>query len=113
MVAHITLPLVTDDGLPASLSAQLITEKLRGELGYSGLVVTDALSMGAINEAYTSAQAAVLALQAGNDVLLMSEDYAAAFDGVVQAVENGTLTEERIEESVRRILEAKKTAGLL
>ena len=113
MVAHITLPLVTDDGLPASLSAQLITEKLRGELDYSGLVVTDALSMGAINEAYTSAQAAVLALQAGNDVLLMSEDYAAAFDGVVQAVENGTLTEERIDESVRRILEAKKTAGLL
>ena len=76
-------------------------------------MVTDALSMGAIKEAYTSAQAAVLALQAGNDVLLMPEDYAAAFDGVVQAVKNGTLSEERIEESVRRILEAKKTAGLL
>lgn len=113
MVAHISLPNVTDDGLPASLSGELISGKLRGELGYDGVVITDSLAMGAIAQEYSSADCAVMALDAGVDILLMPEDYAAAFEGVVQAVEDGRLSMERIDESVRRVLELKDQLGLL
>ncbi len=108
MVAHISLPNVTGDGLPASLSKELVTGKLRGELGYDGLVITDALSMGAIVHAYGSAEAAILAFEAGNDILLMPWDYREAFDGVLQAVRSGRISEERLDESVRRILRIKR-----
>ena len=113
MVAHISLPNVTGDGLPASLSGELISGKLRGELGYDGVVITDSLAMGAIAQEYTSADCAVMALDAGVDILLMPEDYAAAFEGVVQAVEEGRLSMERIDESVARVLELKDQLGLL
>ena len=113
MVAHISLPNVTDDGLPASLSGELISGKLRGELGYDGVVITDSLAMGAIAQDYSSADCAVMALDAGVDILLMPEDYAAAFEGVVQAVEEGRLSMERIDESVARVLELKDQLGLL
>ena len=113
MVAHILLPQITGDGLPASLSAQLITSRLRGELGYDGLVVTDSLAMGAITDQYTSAQAAVLAFEAGADLLLMPQDYTAAFDGVLDAVRQGEVDESRLDESVLRILRAKQKYGLL
>ena len=113
MVAHISLPNVTDDGLPASLSGELISGKLRGELGYEGVVITDSLAMGAIAREYSSADCAVMALDAGADILLMPEDYAAAFEGVVQAMEEGRLSPQRIDESVRRVLELKDRLGLL
>ena len=113
MVAHITLPNVTGDGLPASLSEELVTGRLRGELGYTGLIVTDSLAMGAIAAEYSAAESAVLALKAGVDLLLMPEDYAAAYEGVLDAVESGTLTEARIDESVGRILALKLKCGLL
>ena len=113
MVAHILLPQITGDGLPASLSAELITGRLRGELGYDGLVVTDSLAMGAITDQYTSAQAAVLAVEAGADLLLMPQDYTAAFDGVLDAVRRGEVDESRLDESVLRILRAKQKCGLL
>ena len=113
MVAHISLPNITGDGLPASLSGELISGKLRGELGYDGVVITDSLAMGAIAQEYTSADCAVMALDAGVDILLMPEDYAAAFEGVVQAVEEGRLSMERIDESVARVLELKDQLGLL
>lgn len=113
MVAHITLPNVTTDGLPASLSSELISGKLRQELGYRGLVITDALEMGAIASGYTSAQAAVLTIRAGADLILMPKDYREAFNGILQAVQDGTLTESRIEESVLRILRAKLQAGII
>lgn len=113
MVAHISLPNVTGDGLPASLSEELINGKLRGELGYDGVVITDSLAMGAIAQEYSSADCAVMALDAGVDILLMPEDYAAAFEGVVQAVEEGRLSMERIDESVARVLELKDQLGLL
>lgn len=113
MVAHISLPNVTGNGLPASLSGELISGKLRGELGYDGVVITDSLAMGAIAQEYTSADCAVMALDAGVDILLMPEDYAAAFEGVVQAVEEGRLSMERIDESVARVLELKDQLGLL
>ena len=107
MVSHIACPEVTGDNTPATLSRQLVTDLLREDMGFDGLVITDALNMGAITEQYSSAEAAVAALNAGVDMLLMPADFQAAYDGVMAALENGELTEERIDESVRRILEIK------
>lgn len=107
MVGHISLPQVTGDDTPASLSYSVITELLREDMGYDGLVVTDALNMGAIVQQYSSAQAAVMTLQAGADLILMPKDFLAAYEGVLQAVEDGTLSEERIDRSLERILRVK------
>mgnify|MGYP005779694685 FL=1 len=107
MVSHIACPEVTGDNTPATLSRQLVTDLLREDMGFDGLVITDALNMGAITEQYSSGEAAVAALNAGVDMLLMPADFQAAYDGVMAALENGGLTEERIDESVRRILEIK------
>ena len=112
MTGHITTPNATADGLPASLSYTMITERLRGELGFQGVIVTDALGMNAIKNYFAPAESAVAALCAGVDVLLMPSDLRAAFDGVIRAVEDGTLSEERLNESVRRILTLKQKAGL-
>ncbi|MBR6236230.1 MAG: glycoside hydrolase family 3 protein, partial [Firmicutes bacterium] len=109
MIAHINLPNATSDGRPASLSKELITDKLRGELGYSGLVTTDSLAMEAITDQYSQEESAVLAVEAGVDVLLMPLDYVKSFDAVVAAVESGRIPESRIDESVLRILRAKET----
>ena len=76
-------------------------------LGYDGIIITDALNMGAVTSSYSSADAAVRALQAGNDMLLMPENFQEAYQGVLTAVENGTLSEERINQSVERILKVK------
>lgn len=107
MAAHISVPKVTGDDTPTSLSKTMVTDILREKMGYTGLVVTDAMNMGAITEEYTSAEAAVKALQAGVDVVLMPENYQQAYQGVLDAVADGTLTEERIDESVTRILTVK------
>ena len=107
MAAHISVPNVTGDDTPTSLSKTMVTDILREKMGYTGLVVTDAMNMGAITEEYTSAEAAVKALQAGVDVVLMPENYQQAYQGVLDAVADGTLTEERIDESVTRILTVK------
>lgn len=113
MAAHITAPNVTSDGLPASLSKELITDKLRGELGFQGVVTTDAMSMGAITQAYTPGDAAVKAILAGADIVLMPEDYRAAFAGVRDAVNAGTISAQRLDESVLRILSLKERYGML
>ena len=107
MAAHISAPHVTGDDTPASLSETMITDILRGQMGYDGIVVTDAMNMGAVTEQYTSAQAAVKALQAGADLVLMPEDFQEAYQGVLDAVKDGTLTEQRINESVTRIVKVK------
>lgn len=114
MVGHIAAPALDGD-TPASLSYAIVTELLRGELLQGGnvLVVTDSLAMGAITEQYAPAEAAVQALNAGCDILLMPDGLTEAFDGVVAAVENGTISEERLNESVARILRVKQQyAGL-
>ena len=108
MTAHITATNTTHDHLPASLSHELITEKLRGELGYDGVIITDALMMGAIQKNYTSSEAAILALEAGNDIILMPYDYREAFNGVLNAVKSGRISEARLDESVMRILKLKQ-----
>lgn len=107
MVGHISVSGVTGDETPASLSELLVTGLLREEMGHEGIIITDALNMGAITENYTSGEAAVLALKAGVDMLLMPEDFAEAYQHVLDAVGDGTISEERIDASVRRILKAK------
>ena len=113
MAAHISASNATGDDAPASLSHAMITDILRGRLGFQGVVITDALNMGAIANEYSSGEAAVRAVQAGDDMLLMPYDFYAAEGALLQAVENGEITEERIDESVRRILTVKYTFGLL
>ncbi len=110
MVSHISCPNVTGDNTPATLSSMLITDVLREQMGFDGMVITDALNMGAITDQYSPDQAAVAALNAGADMLLMPADFQTAYQGVLQAVADGTVTEERIDESVARILTVK--AGL-
>lgn len=112
MTAHITTPNVTGNDLPASLSYEILTEKLRGELGYDGVICTDALEMQAITKYYGNGEAAVMALSAGADILLIPADLEEAFDAVMEAVQNGTISEERLDESVTRILTLKQKAGL-
>ena len=108
MTAHITMKNVTDDGLPASLSHEIVTGKLRNELGYDGVIITDAFNMGAIQKNYSSSEAAILAFEAGNDIILMPYDYREAFDGILQAVRSGRISEARLDESVMRILMLKR-----
>ncbi|SEF67700.1 beta-glucosidase [Eubacterium ruminantium] len=105
MVGHITMTGV--DGLPAVFSHTMVTDQLRNSLGFEGVIVTDSLSMGAIANIYSSDEAAIKCINAGIDLLLMPNDLETAINGVTRAVENGTISEERINESVRRILRLK------
>ncbi len=107
MIGHISLPQITGEDIPASLSHTVIQELLREKMGYDGIVITDAMNMGAIVQQYSSAKAAVLAVEAGADLILMPEDFKAAYAGILEAVQNGTLSEERIDESVKRIVGTK------
>lgn len=107
MVGHISLPNILEDDTPSSLSYTIVTELLRGELGFSGVIITDAMNMGAISENYTSGQAAIMAIQAGVDMILMPEDFQSAYEEVLNAVYTGQITEERIDESVKRIMDLK------
>ena len=107
MVRHISAPNVTGDETPASLSKVLVTEVLREQMGYDGIVITDALDMGAIAQNYSSGEAAVLSIQAGVDMLLMPKNFSEAYQGVLAAVEDGTISETRIDQSVERILRVK------
>ena len=113
MVGHISLPAVTGDDTPACLSRDIVTGLLRQQLGFEGLAVTDSLSMQAITDAYSPGETAVLALQAGMDLLLMPSDLEGAVDGVLAAVDSGALTEDRIDESVLRILSTKLEQGII
>lgn len=107
MAAHISVPNITNDDTPTSLSKTMITDVLREQMGYDGIIVTDAMNMGAVTEQYTSAQAAVKALQAGADIVLMPENFQEAYQGVLDAVKNGELTEQQIDTAVTRIVEVK------
>lgn len=108
MTAHIGTPAITGSNVPATVSPVLLTEKLRKELGFNGVIITDGMSMGAITRQYTPAEATLLSLQAGADIILGPKDYIPAFEAVMNAVvRDSTLTEARIDESVRRILTLK------
>ncbi len=108
MVGHVSLPNIVGDSTPAPLSSAVVQGMLRDSLGYTGIIVTDSLSMGAITDYYTPAEAAVAALKAGCDIPLMPERIDEAYQGVLSAVPVGELTEERLDESLTRILTAKQ-----
>lgn len=113
MVGHIETPNLAADGLPASLSKTMITDELRGRLGFEGVVISDSFVMGAITQRYAPADAAVRFIQAGGDIVLMPENLQDAYQGLLEAVGEGVIDESRIDESVIRILEVKKRAGIL
>lgn len=112
MVGHIAVPNLTGDYTPASMSYETVTEILRGELGFDGVVVTDSLAMGAVTEQYSAQEAALCAILAGCDVLLCPRDFENTFEYVIEALESGKISEQRLDESVFRILKLKKAYGL-
>ncbi|MEK6322957.1 MAG: glycoside hydrolase family 3 N-terminal domain-containing protein [Acidobacteriota bacterium] len=112
MSAHIALPRIETDNLPATLSAKMLTGVLRGELKFKGVIFTDAMNMRGIVAHYSEGEAAVRAVKAGADIVLYPPSVEKAFLGLKQAVQSGELTEPRIDESVRRILTAKARLGL-
>lgn len=112
MVGHLSVPKVTGNELPATLSKDMI-DILKDDLSFEGLVVSDSMAMGAITEHYSSSTAAVLALEAGIDVILMPTDLNEAVLGITEAVDNGRISEERINESVKKILKAKVNAKII
>jgi beta-N-acetylhexosaminidase len=112
MTAHIAVPALAPADLPATLSPAILTGLLRGEMGFKGIIVTDALEMGGISKGYSSGEAAVLALEAGADALVMPPDPEAAIKAVLAAVESHRITRARIDESVARLLAAKERTGL-
>lgn len=107
MVGHISTPQITGNEIAASCSEKMIEEYLRKELGYQGVVLTDALNMKAVTEQYTSAEAAVKVIQAGGDMLLMPENFEEAYNGILSAVKEGRISENRLNEAVERILRVK------
>ena len=114
MVAHILLSQIDPDN-PASLSPEVVTGLLREEMGYEGVVCTDDLTMGAISNTYGMGEAAVLAVEAGCDLLLVchgADNLAAAHAALVDAVDSGRISMERLDESVYRVLSLKAVYGL-
>lgn len=108
MVGHIALPEVTGNMTPATLSPEIVTGLLREELGFRGLIFTDSMVMEAITDNYSGAEASLLALEAGCQVILQPEDFPKAFAGVVEAVESGRFPEERLDGVVLEILRFKQ-----
>ena len=113
MTAHIALPAIAHDSIPATLSPAIISGLLRDTLHFRGVTYTDALSMEGIGGGYTVEKSAVLAVKAGADVLLKPTDVRRAIDAVVAAVEHGEITPARIDASVRRLLELKLRTGAI
>lgn len=107
MVAHIALPNITGDYTPASLSSTIVTDVLKKQLGYQGIVVTDGLDMGALTQNYSNADIAIKAVTAGADILLTPVSPVEAKNALIEAVKNGTITEARIDESVKKIIDLK------
>ncbi len=120
MVGHLTVPaLEPDPERIATTSPEVVARLLRGELGFRGVVVTDAMDMGALTRLFpaepgnnTSGRAAVEAVKAGNDMILLPADLDASFNALLAAVESGEILEERIDLSIRRILRLKASVGL-
>lgn len=113
MVSHISVSRITGTITPASMTELVMNEMLRTELGFEGVIITDAMDMKCITEYYKPEKAALEAIKAGADIVLMPEDLEKAFESVLNAVDKGTLSEKQIDESVRRILELKIRRGII
>jgi beta-N-acetylhexosaminidase len=112
MSAHIAVPALDSPSLPATLSPKILTGILRQDMGFKGIIVTDALEMGGIAQGFSVGDASVRALEAGADVLLMPPDPEAAINAVVAAVNANRISKKRLDESVMRVLVAKAHMGL-
>lgn len=110
MIAHLEVPALEEQkNMPSSLSRKIVTDLLRKELGFEGLIITDGLDMGGITNHYSSGQAELQALIAGNDILLCSTDVPAAITAIKQALTDGHITEKEIDTHVERILAVKNS----
>jgi beta-N-acetylhexosaminidase len=107
MVSHMSAPALAGDNTPCSMSSAVVTDILRKELGFDGVIITDAMNKKAVSDYYSADEAAVLALRAGCDMILMPEDFEQAYNGVLEAVQSGVISEERINDSLRRIYRIK------
>jgi beta-glucosidase-like glycosyl hydrolase/CubicO group peptidase (beta-lactamase class C family) len=113
MVGHLAIPAIDEvANLPATLSSNIVTGLLREKMNFNGLIVTDAMNMEAITKHFSTAEAAIKAIEAGNDVLLFPKDEDEAYSALVFAVQSGQIKESRIEQSVRKILLAKRWTGI-
>lgn len=112
MISNVSAPNVTGDNTPCVLSATVVTDLLRGELGFKGIVITDDFTDAAINEYYTAGEAAVKAIRAGVDMIYMPENFEDAYTGVLEAVNTGALTEDQIDQSLHRIYRVKYATRL-
>lgn len=113
MVAHLYVPaLEKKKGIPASISKNIITGILKEQLGYKGLIITDALNMGAVANKFKAGELDAMAFEAGNDIMLFSQDVATGKRLIQQAIDNGQISQDRVEESVKKILLTKYYLGL-
>ena len=112
MTAHIALPAISGETIPATVSARVLTGLLRDDLGFDGIVFTDAMDMVSVTRLFPRGEAAVRAVLAGADVIVMPRDVKQAIDAIVSAIDDGRLTEGRIDESVGRLLRLKEDLGL-
>ena len=113
MASHIRCTGVLENAAPASCSYTMITKKLRKELGYDGVVITDGMGMKAVSGSYSSGKAAVKSIKAGCDIILCPVNFENAYNGVIKAVKKGEIKESRIDKSVLRILELKLKYGII
>jgi beta-N-acetylhexosaminidase len=113
MSAHVVMPKLDPSGDPATLSKKILTGLLREELGFDGVISTDALDMAGVREKYGDDEVAVRAVLAGVDILLMPPDFPEAYEAVLEAVKSGRVSEARLDRSVRRILTLKAARGIL
>ena len=107
VVGHVAVPNVTGNNEPSSLSEYMVSQILRTDMKYEGVVITDAMNKKAITDTYSSSEAAVEAILAGADMILMPENFKEAYNGVMEAVQNGTISQERINTSLVRIIKVK------
>jgi beta-N-acetylhexosaminidase len=112
MTAHISVPALEPREIPATVSEPVLTGLLRKEMGFAGLIVTDAMDMQGLSQQFSSGEASVRAVEAGADVLLMPPDPEAAVSAIVRAVQSGRLSRQRIRASALRVLAAKARVGL-
>ncbi len=113
MTAHMSVPAIEPDDIPATASPKVLTALLRDELGFKGIVVTDSLEMAGFASKFSSGEGSVRALEAGADVLLMPPNPEQAIRAVIAAVEKGRITRQRIDDSVMRVLAAKVRTGVI
>lgn len=112
MVAHLNVPALDNSGLPASLSKKIITDLLKNQMNFKGIVITDALNMDGVAKQYPPGVVDLMAFEAGNDILLFTQDVKTAKQKIIEKINSGEITEERLAESVKKILEAKYFVGL-